>query len=341
MDQDRCAIVTRKFLRCKNLCNNQIGDGSMCTKHYLSSKGPMAEAKRMCLIGFQRAQMILRLNQPNIDVLREELVRLRFQYNHEMEAIHWDPLLQWDDGKFQQIRAYELQLKINGVKDPLVRYLRAKERGDAEDAIAGNRRPVIEPVVEPRGELQVLALDRQNVHTKLVVEETLRTTKIIREAVYVPEGYRWNSTEFSATPYAVATACQLHPSVSVHLLAIYSSDVAIYDIEEGIYGKVLDSVWQYIKQSPHKSDLCRILEDEIVDSVGMCAQGNLSRICNVLSGYLDGIKIKESTSEILGRTFPLLMDISEKRERLEKAKALLTEYNIPQEEWAAWIEPLE
>jgi hypothetical protein len=274
-------------------------------------------------------------------VLREELVRLRLQYNHEMEAIHWDPVLRWDDRKFQQIRAYELQLKINGVKDPLVRYLRAKERGDAEDAIAGNRRPVIEPVVEPRGELQVLALDRQNVHTKIVVEETKKTIDIIRNAVYVPEGYRWSHTTFSATPYVVSVACQLPPQVSVHLLAIYSSDTSIYDIEDGIYGKVLDSVWQYITDSPHKTDLCKILGDEIVDSVGMCAQGNLSRICNVLSGYLDGIKVKESTAETLGRMFPALMNIREKTERLEKAKKILMDYDVPQEQWGAWIEPLE
>lgn len=341
MDQDQCAIVTRKLLRCKNLCNKQIGDGSMCTKHYLSSKGPMDEAKRMCLIGFKRAEMILRANQPNMDVLREELVRLRWQYNHEMNAIHWDPVLRWDDEKFKSIKAYEVELTINGVKNPVVRYLRAKERSDADYILLQIRRPVIGHVEEPRGELQVLALDRQNVHTKIVVEETLKTTKIIREAAYVPEGYRWSPVGFSATPYAVTVACQLPPDVSVHLLALYSSDVAIYDIEEGVYGKVLDSVWQYISASPHKEDLCKILKTELIDSVGMCAQGNLSRICNVLTGYLDGITVKETTAEILGRLFPPLMEINEKSERLQKAKDILTEHNIPQEEWAVWIEALE
>ena len=100
-------------------------------------------------------------------------------------------------------------------------------------------------------------------------------------------------------------------------------------------------MWQYIADSPHKNDLCKILGDEIIDSVGMCAQGNLSRICNVLSGYLDGIKVKESTAEILGRVFPPLMNINEKTERLEKAKKILMDYDVPQEQWGAWIEPLE
>jgi hypothetical protein len=56
---------------------------------------------------------------------------------------------------------------------------------------------------------------------------------------------------------------------------------------------------------------------------------------------LDGIKVKESTAETLGRMFPALMNIREKSERLEKAKKILMDYDVPQEQWGAWIEPLE
>ena len=339
--EDRCEIWTRNNIRCKNMRNVEVGRGHMCTKHYLSSKGPIDDAKRVCLMAFNRARVQIHADIIDLNQLQQELMRVRRRYLRDLDDINNDPQLGWDDARFQRIRRYENELKVRTTRNVVERYRRAKEWVDAEDVEIGNRRPAAEPEPEPRGELQVLALDRQNVHTRIVVDETFKITDLIRKAAYVPEGYRWSTHIFSATPYAVAVACQLHPTVSVHLLAMYSADVAIYEIEEGIYGKVLDSVWQYIKNSPHKNDLCKILGDEIIDSVGMCAQGNLSRICNVLSGYLDGIEIKESTAETLGRMFPPLMDITEKSERLEKAKKILMEYEVPQEEWAAWIEPLE
>jgi len=322
------------------MCNLRLGNGHMCTKHYLSSKGPIDDAKYVCLVAFNQARIRFHAEIADIHVLREELMRLRENFIREIANIDNDAQLRWDDVRFQRIRLYENHFKQAGTKNPVVRYALAKQWVDEEDVHNGNRRPVADP--EPlRGELHALSLDRQNVHTRIVVEETKKTVDIIRNATYVPEGYRWSHTTFSATPYVVSVACQLPPQVSVHLLAIYSSNTSIYDIEEGIYGKVLDSVWQYITDSPHKNDLCKILGDEIIDSVGMCAQGNLSRICNVLSGYLDGIKVKESTAETLGRMFPPLMNIHEKTERLEKAKKILMDYDVPQEQWGAWIEPLE
>jgi hypothetical protein len=322
------------------MCNLRLGNGHMCTKHYLSSKGPIDDAKYVRLVAFNHARIRFHAEIADIHVLREELMRIREIFIRDIAIIDNDEQLRWDDARFQRIRLYENHFKQAGTKNPIIRYTLAKQWVDEEDIRNGNRRPVADP--EPlRGELHALALDKQNVHTRIVVEETKKTVDIIRNATYIPEGYRWSHTTFSATPYVVSVACQLPPQVSVHLLAIYSSDTAIYDIEEGIYGKVLDSVWQYITDSPYKNDLCKILGDEIIDSVGMCAQGNLSRICNVLSGYLDGIKVKESTAEILGRVFPPLMNIHEKTERLEKAKKILIDYDVPQEQWGAWIEPLE
>ena len=336
---ERCQAWTVKRVQCKHMRNLNLGGGHMCTKHYLSSHGPIYEARWICDVEYNRARIQLHAEIVDINVLREELMRLRENFIRDMNNIGNDRQLLWDDARFQRIRAYENHFKQAGTKNPVVRYRLATHWVNEEDHRNDNRRPVAD--AEPLGELHVLALDKQNVHTKIVVEETKKTIDVIRNAVYVPEGYRWSHTTFSATPYVVSVACQLPPQVSVHLLAIYSSEGSIYDIEEGIYGKVLDSVWQYITDSPHKTDLCKILGDEIVDSVGMCAQGNLSRICNVLSGYLDGIKVKESTAETLGRMFPALMNIREKSERLEKAKKILMDYDVPQEQWGAWIEPLE
>ena len=192
---------------------------------------------------------------------------------------------------------------------------------------------------EPAGELQRFASDAQNVHTSLIVDQTKETIKKIRE-IPVPEDYRWHVENCSKTPFEIGLECKLSQRAAWQMMSQYAQDTAIYDIEPGIYGKVLDSVWQYVKASPDKADMCRILKQEMEDNIGMCAQGNLSRLCNILAGYMDGVKQKESTAEILGRLFPKLMELEDEDIRVSKAVKILVENNVPEKEWQTWIGPL-
>ena len=101
-----------------------------------------------------------------------------------------------------------------------------------------------------------------------------------------------------------------------------------------------DGVWQYIRDSEDKACLVKILKTELEDNIGMCAQGNLSRICNVLSGYLQGIGQSESISTILGREFPKLMEIEREADRFREGERILRENNVPEVEWEVWLDPL-
>jgi hypothetical protein len=77
----------------------------------------------------------------------------------------------------------------------------------------------------------------------------------------------------------------------------------------------------------------------MIDNVGMCAQGNLSRICNILAGYMEGVGAQESLSELLGRLLPPLMAIEDATERIRQACVILSENKVPQSEWDTWMEP--
>jgi len=191
----------------------------------------------------------------------------------------------------------------------------------------------------PVGELQQFAGDSQNVHTATIVNQTKEIVQKIRE-VPVPPEYRWTATETSKTPFEIGLECKLSQRAALQMMTQYSQDTEIYDIEPGIYGKTLDSVWQYIKSSPDKKDLCKILKQEMEDNIGMCAQGNLSRLCNILAGYMDGVKQKESTNEILGRLFPKLMELDDEDIRVSRGVKILVENNVPDKEWQVWLEPL-
>jgi hypothetical protein len=109
----------------------------------------------------------------------------------------------------------------------------------------------------------------------------------------------------------------------------------------GIYGKVLDGVWQYVRNSEHKDELCKILRQELQDNIGMCLQGNLTRLCNVLAGYMDGIGPQESPAERLGREMPKLMEIEDIEARMNTARIVLRDVGLPENEWAPWLEALE
>ena len=183
------------------------------------------------------------------------------------------------------------------------------------------------------------ANDNQNVHTQLVVEQTKKNVAEILK-IPVPFDYRWQRNTLSMTYKTIILFCRLSPKSTWQFTSMYCSDATIYDLEPGIFGKVMDGVWQFISKSPHKQDLKKILTSELRDNIGMCAQGNLSRICNVLQGYLEGIGQKESISEILGREFPKLMEIENQVEREARGAAILRENNVPEGQWENWLEPL-
>jgi len=115
----------------------------------------------------------------------------------------------------------------------------------------------------------------------------------------------------------------------------------IYDMGVGIFGKVLDGVWQYIRNSEYKEDLCKILAQELKDNEGMCLQGNLTRICNVLAGYMEGVGVQESHAERLGRELPKLMEIEDAAERMNTARGVMRDIGVPENEWGQWLEPLQ
>jgi hypothetical protein len=191
----------------------------------------------------------------------------------------------------------------------------------------------------PERNLRQIAADPQNVHTTEAVRQTKDIVAKIR-MVPVPPEYRWHPVDASKTPFEIGIECKLTQKAAWQMISQYAQPTAIYDIEEGIYGKVLDCVWQFIKASPDKDDLCNIVRREMQDNIGMCAQGNLSRICNVLAGYMDGVGSQESLSERLGRLFPPLMEIEDDLERLAAAERILIENNVPFADRAAWVEPL-
>lgn len=193
-------------------------------------------------------------------------------------------------------------------------------------------------IAPPVNELAAFARDNQNVHTTYAVEQTKKIINKILE-IKVPVRYQWNKRECSKTPGQIIMQCRLSPTAAWQMTAKYCQAESIYEMGEGIYGRVLDCVWQFILASPDKDDLTKIVKTEMEDNIGMCAQGNLSRLCNILSGYLDDVVIRESPAEIMGRLISGILETADITERARKMTAALIESGMPPEKWTEWAEP--
>jgi len=186
-------------------------------------------------------------------------------------------------------------------------------------------------------QLANLANDRQNVHTEVVVNKVKESVANILQ-IYVPPEYE---TDTLKTTGEIILECKLSKQAAWQMMAKYCQDDDIYELGHGIYAKVLNSVWQYIKTSPDAEDLKKILASEMKDNIGMCAQGNLSRLCNILSGYMDGVQVDDKTiPEQIGDRFAPLLGIEDIDERRLQAETILRELRVPFENWMNWLNPL-
>jgi len=276
--------------------------------------------------GILQQDLVIFIRRARVD-LAEGLVRLGREQRAQIEATGVDP----DAPARERARIEEGERILR----------RAQQRREflAQREIERAFQQGGDPPQPPANPLARFSADPQNVHTNQAVRQTKDIVEHVRK-IPVPEGYRWNTTAVSKTIGEIISECQLTSHAAAQMFNQYVSSVAVYDIEEGIYGKVLDSVWQYIKASPDKEDLCKILKNEMTDNIGMCAQGNLSRICNILAGYLDGVGAQESLSDLLGRLLPPLADIDDEVERIRQACVILKDNGVPHDEWDTWTEPL-
>lgn len=193
------------------------------------------------------------------------------------------------------------------------------------------------PPVQEEGELVNFVKDPQNVHTQLAVKNTLNAVDKILSL----------GSPYKHATKAVCMNLILECPLTVRALCdftvrYWNFEADIYDIGPGIYFKLVNAIWHYTTQSPHKEDICKIIANELDDSVGMCAQGALSRLCNILAGYVEGIGEQRSNSEILGDVMPSIANNSNLSlyQKLNQARAILEELKIPQEYWDIWFGPL-
>lgn len=111
-----------------------------------------------------------------------------------------------------------------------------------------------------------------------------------------------------------------------------------------LYRNILRHMWAKIQSYP--KDICQELTirlwEECMESVGMCAQGHISRLINVFSGFDDQYKVTTSSLEQFQDQMASIhtMDISN-TEKKAKAIQLMESLQMPEEDREVWLDALE
>lgn len=353
----RClAVLSSTGVRCGNAGRVFYETVRLCGTHANSMR-----VRDRIEMGLTEGEMLLEVRNKNADAVEKfEQAQRRneraVERNRVNEQVRRQTQAMLDDPEWTRLNV-ERNVVITQMNDELIdHHTRQRLHGDwlhvnglmiqrgrviIAALAAGDPVPPAAPAA-PRAPIFVqplaqFAADNQNVHradsVKMVTETVERVLKIA-----VPKDYKWSTKHVSKTVGEIITECHLQPNTCVQFMNRYLAHENIYNLGMGIYGRVMDGVWQFIKNSEHKEDLCKILKSELKDNIGMCLQGNLTRICNVLAGYLEGIGSQETPVERLGREMPKLMEIEDDEKRVEAAKKVLSDVGLPEAEWGAWLE---
>jgi hypothetical protein len=199
--------------------------------------------------------------------------------------------------------------------------------------------PPAPPPVEVRV-LGALARDTQNVHTRPVTEQTNAATEKL-SSFKVPPSQQTEKT--------MAAAWLVRLDVPYNSFLRVVSDVNRWFTtkdcrapDDNLYRKLLRGLVAMIsseKDDEQKTEMYRRLWEECVEATGMCCEGHISRLCNVLVGFDDAFQPPVAFGELLQSKMAVIagLDISEEEKR-RQATAFFDEYGTPAEERVAWLE---
>lgn len=194
------------------------------------------------------------------------------------------------------------------------------------DALARVRNAQVHP---PVPELQAFVEDSQNVHRKVVTDNTNdQTDKLL--AVTVP-----SEQDTLKEVRKLFGRCRKVMSDVEHWYGL----TMCRKEADCLYKRTLDGLWALIKTSEHREELSKRLVEELTDAVGMCCEGHLSRLCNVLVGFDDAFTTVVPKGEILQQKMSAIaaLDVTERTKKM-RAKKVLKELDIPVAEHAAWLD---
>ncbi len=204
------------------------------------------------------------------------------------------------------------------------------ERADRERPVVFHRDP------EGGIDLRAFAADAQSVHRSSVQNTTQR---IIQQLMTRPvpadqETVFEINVDFN-NPVIVGWRNEAYKLTTINMFTDEYFSLEAFSVK---YGDVVDRVWAFIRGHAERVELTVRLAQEISEGVGMCANGKMARLVNVLQGYDETLEAEPPREAFQSAIAALMKRPLAERER--RARELFVEYRIPAEEHDVWLEPL-
>jgi hypothetical protein len=192
------------------------------------------------------------------------------------------------------------------------------------------------PNETPKSELHALALDAQNIHTGAVnmlvskgLETLLQFEPLPTSNWYMELSSIWESKPKGQTKKVLKDMDKWYTTATCRQANDY------------LYKRTLDGLWTCIKQSPHKVDLIERLWEETNEAMGLCCEGHIARLCNVMCGFDDAFKPQVSVGELLQQKISAIASKElPTHQKVGEAWIVFEELSIPSGERIAWLEAL-
>lgn len=199
----------------------------------------------------------------------------------------------------------------------------------------------IAPVLPPQNVLEAIARDKQNVHTRIVSEQTNKgLQKLLKESngntiVRAPEWFagRWLLRSYGKWDNVARTVNDM--------LRWYNTQSCRVN-DDWLYRRTLDGLYVTIRKlenSDTKTELFQRVFEECFESIGLCCDGHISRLCNVLVGFDDTFTPPVPFGEILQNKMAAIHSMNiQTEEKIRQATAFFNEFAVPETDRVSWLE---
>lgn len=209
--------------------------------------------------------------------------------------------------------------------------------------------PTVEPPRVTRRTLAQLAADPQSVHTNEVVVQTNRALQVLLDACDKLQPLPMMDYDF--VPWLAGhwlvhgTANWTDVKKTVDDIQIWYRKPTCVNPGDKLYKRALDGLCSIIAETKDTDRLNELLKrafEECYEAVGMCCEGHMGRLSNVLVGFHDDAAPPVPVGELLQQKMGAIsmLDVSTD-EKIRQATDVLNELHVPDDERAVWLEAFE
>jgi len=189
----------------------------------------------------------------------------------------------------------------------------------------------------PPPSLQKISMNSQSVHMVVVTRKTNDGISLL-ESQKVPEGQK-TLGEIKATWLRMYKERDVDDVMKD--MSDWGSRPTVMNLHKNVYKSVLRGLWAKIKsfEGDLKCELVKRLWEECSEAVGLCADGHVGRLVNVLIGFDEQFKTDISPKESFQNSMALLANSDlDMKSKIHQATKLMDELQMPQEERQVWLE---